>query len=298
MSSNGPASGRRPSGSQELLRRPQPHACRLAFPRGSDDRLPVEGLRIEQNRQREQGRQPAFAEGDLAHSLPWEDDSRTESTGFSLSAGPFGSQHRSTFQNGGGDVRVPCRTGCVTTSASREIPNVMSRATVAASPRLLTTIVCVLAATGCAGRRAPGDDHDQGDGAVMRPAFEVTLCATAPGSIPGSIAGRRRRPARRMDIALMVWLISAPNSTRGRTVLMDAGFYRKSSSPDGNRSITSARVRLLGAWASARTRSPTSSSRVHWDHLDGADLFPMRGSGSSARNTSTTLTALAVRRAR
>jgi glyoxylase-like metal-dependent hydrolase (beta-lactamase superfamily II) len=78
-------------------------------------------------------------------------------------------------------------------------------------------------------------------------------------------------PARRMDIALMVWLIRAPS----RNVLMDAGFYREKfitrwKPVDYVRPSTA--VERLGVRAEQVT--DIIVSHVHWDHLDGADLFP------------------------
>ena len=77
---------------------------------------------------------------------------------------------------------------------------------------------------------------------------------------------------RKLDIAMMFWLLQGPE---GRRVLVDAGFYRQ---------------KFLDSWklaefvrpsdALARFGVPPDSvtdvivSHVHWDHLDGADLFP------------------------
>lgn len=77
---------------------------------------------------------------------------------------------------------------------------------------------------------------------------------------------------RRMDIALMVWLIKRPD---GRTMLVDAGFYRD---------------KFMQRWKPADYLKPSEAvraagmrpedvtdiivSHVHWDHMDGADLFP------------------------
>jgi glyoxylase-like metal-dependent hydrolase (beta-lactamase superfamily II) len=77
--------------------------------------------------------------------------------------------------------------------------------------------------------------------------------------------------SRRADIALMVWVARAP----GRTVLVDAGFYRE---------------KFIRRWRPASYERPSAAlarlglrpedvtdiviSHVHWDHLDGADLFP------------------------
>jgi glyoxylase-like metal-dependent hydrolase (beta-lactamase superfamily II) len=78
--------------------------------------------------------------------------------------------------------------------------------------------------------------------------------------------------ARRMDIAMMVWLLRGP---AGRTVLVDAGFYRD---------------KFLRRWQPADFTRPSEAlarlgirpeevtdiviSHVHWDHMDGLDLFP------------------------
>jgi len=81
---------------------------------------------------------------------------------------------------------------------------------------------------------------------------------------------------RHMDIALMVWLVREPGpGGRRRTVLVDAGFYRDAfvrrwHPADYQR--PSAALAALGV----RPEDVTDLiiSHVHWDHLDGADLFP------------------------
>ena len=78
--------------------------------------------------------------------------------------------------------------------------------------------------------------------------------------------------ARRLDIAMMVWLLKGPG---GRNVLVDAGFQRED---------------LVQRWKPADFVPPSEAvarfgvkpeeitdivvSHVHWDHLDGAALFP------------------------
>jgi glyoxylase-like metal-dependent hydrolase (beta-lactamase superfamily II) len=105
------------------------------------------------------------------------------------------------------------------------------------------------------------------------PAYEVYAVryATLPAfRVSGLIAGADT--SRRLDIAMMVWLIKGPD---GRNVLVDAGFYRDS---------------LVTRWRPAGFMRPSEAvalagvkpeeitdviiSHVHWDHLDGADLFP------------------------
>jgi glyoxylase-like metal-dependent hydrolase (beta-lactamase superfamily II) len=78
--------------------------------------------------------------------------------------------------------------------------------------------------------------------------------------------------SRRMDIALMIWLIKR---TDGRTVLMDAGFYRDKFMQrwkPADYIKPSDAVRLAGVRPEDIT--DVIVSHVHWDHLDGADLFP------------------------
>jgi len=77
---------------------------------------------------------------------------------------------------------------------------------------------------------------------------------------------------RTTDIAMMYWLLDGPAHRR---VLVDAGFYRS---------------HFIDSWKPADYRRPSDAlatfgvpadsvtdviiSHVHWDHLDGADLFP------------------------
>lgn len=78
--------------------------------------------------------------------------------------------------------------------------------------------------------------------------------------------------SRRIDIAMTVWLLQGPD---GRNVLVDAGFYRDN---------------FLRQWKPVNFMKPSDAvaragvkpedvtdiivSHVHWDHLDGVDLFP------------------------
>jgi glyoxylase-like metal-dependent hydrolase (beta-lactamase superfamily II) len=86
----------------------------------------------------------------------------------------------------------------------------------------------------------------------------------------GLIAGADT--SRRQDIAMMVWLARVPG---GRNVLMDAGFYRDKfvnrwKPKDYERpSLAIARVGLK-----PEDVTDVIVSHIHWDHLDGADLFP------------------------
>ena len=135
-----------------------------------------------------------------------------------------------------------------------------------ALPRLLLAAVTVclpLAATGARGARA----------APHAPVWEVYALryATIPGfPVRHLVAGADT--TRTLDIAMMFWLLKGPN---GRRALVDAGFHRQ---------------KFIDAWKPADFIRPSEAlerfgispdsvtdvviSHVHWDHLDGADLFP------------------------
>ena len=74
-----------------------------------------------------------------------------------------------------------------------------------------------------------------------------------------------------MDIALMVWLVRAPQ----RVVLMDAGFYREKFITRW-KPVDYVKPSVAVERAGVRANQVTDIiiSHVHWDHLDGADLFP------------------------
>lgn len=92
------------------------------------------------------------------------------------------------------------------------------------------------------------------------PQFRVT------GLIAGADASRR------LDIPVMVWLLKGSN---GKRVLIDSGFYRQ---------------KFIEQWKPQNFKSPADAvaaagvkpeeitdiiiSHAHWDHVDGADLFP------------------------
>jgi glyoxylase-like metal-dependent hydrolase (beta-lactamase superfamily II) len=105
------------------------------------------------------------------------------------------------------------------------------------------------------------------------PAYEVYALryATLPAfRVSSLIAGVDT--SRRMDIAMMVWLVKGPD---GRNILVDAGFHRDDFvnrwHPTGFMPPSEATAR---AGVKAEDITDIIISHVHWDHLDGVDLFP------------------------
>ena len=106
--------------------------------------------------------------------------------------------------------------------------------------------------------------------AVTYEAFAVRFGILPVFPVSGLVAGAER--GRTLDIPVMVWLLKGSN---GRNVLVDAGFYRQ---------------KFLDQWKPRDFRSPAAAvqaagiapdaitdiiiSHAHWDHVDGADLFP------------------------
>ncbi|HYM62049.1 MAG TPA: N-acyl homoserine lactonase family protein [Thermoanaerobaculia bacterium] len=94
------------------------------------------------------------------------------------------------------------------------------------------------------------------------------------GTVPAfSVAGliQGADPARKIDIAMMVWLIRGG----GRNVLVDSGFYR----PQFFKSwkvLDFVRPDEAVARAGVKPEEITDLiiTHAHWDHADGADLFP------------------------
>ncbi len=83
------------------------------------------------------------------------------------------------------------------------------------------------------------------------------------------VAGADR--SRKMDIAMIVWLVRAP----GRNILVDSGFYR-------DQFFKSWKVRDFVKPSEAIARlglkpediTDVIITHMHWDHADGMDLFP------------------------
>lgn len=104
------------------------------------------------------------------------------------------------------------------------------------------------------------------------PPYEVHAVrfASVPFQVQNLVAGAEA--GRSIDIAFTVWVARGG----GRTVLVDAGFYREKFlarwKPQGFVKPSDALEAGLGIRPDAVTDIVISHS--HWDHLDGADLFP------------------------
>jgi glyoxylase-like metal-dependent hydrolase (beta-lactamase superfamily II) len=131
--------------------------------------------------------------------------------------------------------------------------------------RPLAALALLAAAALAAACRAPR-------GAAEESGYEVS--AVRYGTLPafpvrGLVAGADS--ARRMDVAVMVWVLRNP----ARTVLVDAGFHREKFLRQWKPTDY---VRPSEALAAAGVRPEEVTdvvlTHVHWDHMDGLDLFP------------------------
>ena len=109
-------------------------------------------------------------------------------------------------------------------------------------------------------------------GSQPAPVYDVYAIryATIPGfPVRGLVAGADT--SRRMDIAMMVWLLRG----NGRTVLVDAGFYRDKFVQRW-KPVDFIQPSEAVARAGVKPEDVTDIivSHVHWDHADGLDLFP------------------------
>ena len=131
-------------------------------------------------------------------------------------------------------------------------------------PATRLTLLALLAVAGCRAPRPDAGVEDSG--------YEVS--AVRYGTLPsfpvrGLVAGADS--ARRMDVAVMVWVLRSP----ARTVLVDAGFYRdkfiRQWKPTDFRRPSEA---VAAAGVKPEEVTDVVLTHVHWDHMDGVDLFP------------------------
>jgi glyoxylase-like metal-dependent hydrolase (beta-lactamase superfamily II) len=119
--------------------------------------------------------------------------------------------------------------------------------------------------SGCLGGREAAADPP--------PVYEVYAVryATLVG-FPVSALVQGAERARQLDIAMTIWLLKAPD---GRTVLVDAGCYRPRLLK-GDRLADYTRPDKAIGRLGIKPENVTDViiTHMHWDHADGADLFP------------------------
>jgi len=77
--------------------------------------------------------------------------------------------------------------------------------------------------------------------------------------------------SRTIDAAMMVWVVRSPT----RTILVDAGFYREEFLEAWNiRGFVKPSVAIEKLGIRPDKVTDIIVTHLHWDHVDGADLFP------------------------
>jgi glyoxylase-like metal-dependent hydrolase (beta-lactamase superfamily II) len=108
--------------------------------------------------------------------------------------------------------------------------------------------------------------------AQNKPQYEVYAIryATLPDfPVAGLVAGADK--ARKMDIAMLVWLIKG----NGKNILFDSGFYRPQFFRDWTvKDFTKPSEAIARLALKPDDITDVIISHAHWDHADGADLFP------------------------
>lgn len=132
--------------------------------------------------------------------------------------------------------------------------------------RVTTATIAAALAVACGGRTTTTI------AAPATPTYDVYAVryASIPFRVSGLIAGADT--SRRLDIAMMVWLLKGPGN---RNVVVDAGFHRADLvtrwKPQGFMTPAEAVAR---AGVKPEDVTDVIISHIHWDHLDGVDLFP------------------------
>jgi len=108
--------------------------------------------------------------------------------------------------------------------------------------------------------------------AAEPPAHEVYAVryATMPGfPVAALVQGAER--GRKLDIAMTIWVLKGPD---GRIALVDAGFYRPQFLTEGVADYTRPDKALERLGIRPDQVTDVVVTHVHWDHVDGIDLFP------------------------
>jgi glyoxylase-like metal-dependent hydrolase (beta-lactamase superfamily II) len=108
--------------------------------------------------------------------------------------------------------------------------------------------------------------------AQSKPQYEIYAIryATIPDfPVAELVAGAD--PARKLDIAMMVWLVRG----NGRNILVDSGFYHDRFFKDWHvNDFTKPSDALKPLGLRPEDITDVVITHMHWDHADGMDLFP------------------------
>lgn len=109
--------------------------------------------------------------------------------------------------------------------------------------------------------------------AQEKPKYEIFAIryATIKGfAVSGLVVGAD--PSRKMDIAMMVWLVKG----EGHNILVDAGFYRDQFFKQwpGIADYVKPSEAIAPLGLKPEDITDVIISHMHWDHADGMDLFP------------------------
>jgi glyoxylase-like metal-dependent hydrolase (beta-lactamase superfamily II) len=94
--------------------------------------------------------------------------------------------------------------------------------------------------------------------------------ATLPGfPVSDLVAGAE--PGRKLDIAMMIWLVRG----NGHNILVDSGFYHDRFFKDWEvKNFTKPSDTLVRLGLKPEDITDVIITHMHWDHADGMDLFP------------------------
>jgi glyoxylase-like metal-dependent hydrolase (beta-lactamase superfamily II) len=132
---------------------------------------------------------------------------------------------------------------------------------------ILRVVATLALAVACGG-------HSSSSAVALQSAPTYDVYAVRYGSIPfrvsNLIAGADT--SRHIDIAMMVWLLEGPG---GRHVLVDAGFHRADLVTRWKpKDFLTPAAAVERAGVKPENVTDIIISHIHWDHLDGVDLFP------------------------
>jgi glyoxylase-like metal-dependent hydrolase (beta-lactamase superfamily II) len=99
--------------------------------------------------------------------------------------------------------------------------------------------------------------------------YAVRYGTLASFPVRGLVAGADS--GRTIDIAMMMWLLREPG---GRTVLVDAGFHRQKFLDQWKPAAFVSPADALAPLVPAKDVTDIVLTHIHWDHMDGLDLFP------------------------